>query len=478
MALTKHEKLARGMSHLLNSLEEHFQKTAKSLNCLQLFFYETHLMIGRPLMSQRVLAAMMHTHVCGLKFLAPDEKIRAIARSSPLISMVLTPPIYPLSKVLRSSPDQPEAAKWVIPWGVKATLPNESLEKLKEAKLAAILYCAAPTEMSKWIQWFEHEDKARTFTNTLLAIGHQFQEMASFEKNLCKIARPLYKKAILEFYRPLRDPKEFKTLVKIEFAPADKTNLFDAYKLIITCLRKRRKKHFEDFQRFWKGKLEQLFFENLNYSTERRNHFLKTYFSSKDPSIRKNSSPRWETSKGVDRQLYGLFIDYFVQRFLKNPCQHQVEGEIALFLWTMVYISRTCDIIPIHCLLKLTTANVTGQFLLVGDKRIELSLGWAYLIQEYLGKMPRKRHQKLFPNLTIDKLEDYFRKASSEILPSKATLALPEAFQVFPHPEKGHRVSVKERHRQQQKPSKVFHDPISLEEIKQQLIEKATFIPA
>ena len=120
MALTKHEKLARGISHLLNSLEEHFQKTAKSLHCLQLFFYETHLMIGRPLMNRRVLAAMMHTHVCGLKFLAGDEKIRAIAQSSPLISMVLTPPIYPLSRVLHSSPGQLEDAKWVIPWGCKS----------------------------------------------------------------------------------------------------------------------------------------------------------------------------------------------------------------------------------------------------------------------------------------------------------------------------------------------------------------------
>jgi len=150
-----------------------------------------------------------------------------------------------------------------------------------------------------------------------------------------------------------------------------------------------------------------------------------------------------------------------------------VEGEIILFLWTMIYISRTCDTIPIDRLLKVTTANISEQVLLVDNKRIELSLGWGYLIEEYLGKGPRKRHQKLFPNLTIDKLEDRFRKASSAILPSGATFALPEAFQIFPHVEKGMRIPIKERHRQQQKPFKVFCDPISLEEGRQQLIEKS-----
>jgi len=49
MALTKHQKLAKGIKSLLDSLEIHFQKTAKSINCLQLAFYETYLMIGRPL---------------------------------------------------------------------------------------------------------------------------------------------------------------------------------------------------------------------------------------------------------------------------------------------------------------------------------------------------------------------------------------------------------------------------------------------
>lgn len=82
--------------------------------------------------------------------------------------------------------------------------------------------------------------------------------------------------------------------------------------------------------------------------------------------------------------------------------------------------------------------------------------------------------QALGSNLTIDKLEDRFRKVSSEILPSGSTFALTEAFQVFPHAEKGQRIPLKECHRQQREPSKVFYDPICLEEIKEQL-EKSNF---
>ena len=39
MALTKHQKLARGMKRLFEDLEVHFQKTASSLNGLQLHFF-------------------------------------------------------------------------------------------------------------------------------------------------------------------------------------------------------------------------------------------------------------------------------------------------------------------------------------------------------------------------------------------------------------------------------------------------------
>jgi len=477
MALTKHQKLAKGIKSLLDSLEIHFQKTAKSINCLQLAFYETYLMIGRPLMNKHTLNAMMHTHLFSLKFFSINENIRKIAKNSPLINMIITP-IYPLSRVRVDTPGQAETTKRIIPWGVKMTLPNESLEKLKETQTAAILYCASETEMSKWIQWFEQEDKAKTFTNTLLAIGDSFQQKALLDKNLLKLARPLYKRAILEYYRPEREPKEFKTLVKIEFAPQEKTTLFEAYQTIITCIKKRRKKHFEVFQRFWKDKLERLIFEGLDWPIERRYHFLDTYFSSKTHKPNKHPGVRWETSKGVDRQSYGSFIYYFANLFLENPLKNKVQGEITLILWTMLYISRTNSSISITQLLEVTTKDISEQFLCIEDQKTELSLGWAYLIQEYMGKLPLQRQQKLFPNLTIDKLEDHFRKASAQIFPSESTNALPEAFLSFPHPEKGQRIPIQERRSQQQNPPKVFHDPISLEELKKQLIAKSKNLQA
>ena len=54
MALTKHQKLARGLKALFDALDSHYQKTASLLDVLQFHFYEPFLIIGRPIMKERV----------------------------------------------------------------------------------------------------------------------------------------------------------------------------------------------------------------------------------------------------------------------------------------------------------------------------------------------------------------------------------------------------------------------------------------
>ena len=80
---------------------------------------------------------------------------------------------------------------------------------------------------------------------------------------------------------------------------------------------------------------------------------------------------------------------------------------------------------------------------LLDDGEIEISCGLADLIREYTGGGNLQRQQKLFPSLTVDKLEDHFRRASKIILPPNATPALPEAFLIFPHREKGSRMEAR-----------------------------------
>jgi hypothetical protein len=103
----------------------------------------------------------------------------------------------------------------------------------------------------------------------------------------------------------------------------------------------------------------------------------------------------------------------------------------------------------------------------------ELSQGLLDLFYEYLGGNAESfcRHQKLFPNLTVDYLEDAFRKASDMILPKDSLSALPEAFLTFPHPHRGMRISPAQRNHHQKNRSPIYHESISRHDLKKQLIK-------
>jgi hypothetical protein len=475
MALTKHQKLARAMKNLLEDLEGHFQKTASNLNALQFHFYETHLIIGRPQMTEITLQTMMRTHKYAMMLLAPDPKMRSAAQNYPLIGCILTPRFYLRSQTYILPPDAPSSnEKSTIPWGVKTIFPQESLQKLEERKLEATLYCASKSEMSEWIDWFEHEDKANTLTNQLLAIENYYEQREPIRKNLLKQALPSFKQAVLEFYKKIQFPKVFKTLLKAEFAPKKNDDVGIAYQLVSESLAKHNQRNFEEFQRFWRDRLTDLMFEGTSWEKESRTAFLAEYFPSNNKASRKHSKSRWETGSALDRQHYGAFILYFAERFIRNPSKFRVEGEIALLLWIMIYASRDLERpTAIKTLLAITTENISDRYARIEGEEVEFSLGLAYMIKEYAGEGNLQRQQKLFPNLTQDKLEDYFHRASKAILPPGSLAALPEAFLTFPHPQKNVRMRAKLRRLEMENPPKVYHDTVSLKELKRQLVEKS-----
>ena len=472
MALTKHQKLARGMKRLSDAFEVHFQKTSSILNALQFHFFETHLIIGRPLMSKGTLQTMIRTHRCAMELFSPNADLRSAAQRSPLIGCILTPRFYLRSCVLVRPANAGENEKLAIPWGVKTILPTESLQKLEDAKLETFLYCASEDEMSEWIDWFESEDKAASLTNQLLAAEKDFQEKAAFEKNIRQQAIPFYRKSAVEYYKLPKGKPVSKTLLKADFAPQGENDIGAAYQLVSKSLSEHRKRHFEDFQRFWRDRLIDLMFKGTPWEEERRHAILAEYFSSGDASAKTNTGPRWDTGFALDRQTYGAFIRYFSNRFIADPLKCQADGEITLLLWIMVYAARDLEkSAPIKKLLALTTANISDRYAAVDEGEIEFSCGLADLIKEYAGEGNLQRQQKLFPNLTIDKLEDHFRRASEVILPPGAIPALPEAFLTFPHLEKHRRMNPKSRRQQLKNPPEILHDPISLNELKRQLIE-------
>jgi hypothetical protein len=471
MALTKHQKLARGLKSLLNALDDHHQKTAKMLNVLQFHFYETHLIYGRPVITERAFETMMHTHRCGLNLFSPSEELRSAARSAPLIGCNIALRFYDSSKVRVNPPDAPQDNKWITPWGVKIVLPSESLQKLNESMMEALLYCASASEMSEWIDWFEREDIAGTLTNQLIAISTSVHESSVLEKNLNQPAFTLFHEAAFKYHNQKIPPSN---VFNTKFAPDEESTIAQAYELLLKSLQSQQERDFDDFQHSWRGQLEKLIFANLNVTQEQKRTILEERFSSKSRNSKKDPSPRWKTSLVLDRQTYGSFIRHFAERFLKNPQKHPADGEIVLLLWVMIYIAQDPDhTFSIKSLLELTTADVEDQIIRIDGHEIDISGGLASLLKEFTGGVKSERQQKLFPNLNPDKLEDYFHRASSALLPPGSLPALPEAFLTFPHANKHFRMLAQMRQHQQKHPTQVHHNLISRNELKRQLIEKS-----
>ncbi len=477
MALTKHQKLARGIKSLLQNLEDFHRKVADKSNVLYFFFSETYLILGRPLMSEKTLKTMMEIHRYALQRFSPNEKIREAATSAPLIGMVFTPRFYPACGI-RCFPPEAKKVIWHIPWNVQIVLPEENLRKLDEGKSEALLYCPSPREMSEWIDWYEKENKANTLVNQLCAVHEYGKEQEPVIRNLHQRSHKHFLQTIKEYLKKVPEMRS-RTLEKLGFAPQEITSIAEAYAQVSHSITAGKQRHFIDFQRLWKNQLRRLIFSEVTWSVEKQEALLQELVSTKQPKQQNPPTSRWKSGHTIDRDTYGKFILHFADQFLADALNNEIEGEIVLLLWIMVYISQNgTRSYSIKRLLDLTTENVIENRLLIDGEEIELSEGLALLLEEYIGDQPLKRPQKLFSNLTTDNLADRFRQASEKILPPGSIPALPEAFLLFPHPHKNVRMLPKHLREQRKNPPPIYHDPISHQELKRQLIEKSSNLPS
>lgn len=476
MALTKHQKLARGIKSLLDALDAFHLKVAKVSNVLQFHFYETHLILGRPLITEKALATMMRTHLYALGIFSPNEKMREAAKTAPFIGMVLTPAFYPRSRVCFFPPGVSNVI-WHIPWGVKIVLPEENLRKLEEEKLEALLYCASKAEMPEWIVWYEKDNKANTLANQLCAVHEYGKEQEPVIRNLYQGSHKHFLQTIETYLKKVPKVRR-RTLEKLGFAPKENTSVAQAYAQVSHSITAGKQRHLIDFQRLWKIQLRKLIFSGVTWNVEKQETLLEELVSTKQSKQQNPSSSRWKSGHAIDRIKFGKFILHFADQFLADTFRREIEGEIVLLLWVMVYISQNgTRPYSIKRLLELTTANVIENRLLIDGEEIEHSEGLAILLREYIGEQPLEKPQKLFPNLNTDNLAERFRQASEKILPPGTTPALPEAFLLFPHPHKNVRMLPKHLREQRKNPPPIYHDPISHQELKRQLIEKSSNLP-
>ena len=474
MALTKHQRLAKSMQNSLDDLKFFYEKVAAISHVLQLHFYETHWILGRPLISERVLKAMMYTHRCSLRLFSPHPEVRKAAQEAPLIGCIINPPFNLAQRVLTI---KEEIGVCLIPWGVKIVLPSENLQKLEDTQFEALLYSASLDEMAEWIDWNEKEDKANTLTNHLCVLYQSHKEAHPAIQNLLQKAAPLYQTIIAKHLA--QDPKvREKTLRNLHFAPKEDSTIADAHYHVSESIRTGKKRELIAFQRLWQKELRTAIFHGLNWKIDRQEEVLKRLFPGKRPVHHQIAKPRWETSFTVDRKTFGAFLLYFTQKFLENPLKNHHEGEIALLLRIIPHIAKgTTKTYTYAYLLTLTTKNIGGNTLILDQGEIEICQGLETLLKAYIGEKSQEREQKLFPHLTQDNLEDYFRRASKELLPNNCISALPEAFLPFPHPHENTRVNPHYLKQQRKNPFPILHDPISRHELKKQLLEKLVNLP-
>lgn len=463
MALTKHQKLAKGIKAILDLLDIDHPSNVASINFLQFYCHPSELIAPLSQIEESNFRTMLNTYRCSLRFLAPNKELQRAAQSLPIQRFLL--PI----KFLRKNRDRHKISdalldkKWTktFRWNVRIALPSELLPEFKKELMVKFLYCHSKDNSAQSINWFKNEDQENTFINQFFTFQAYCLEKAIFRKNLNQPVFENFQKAVLTYYQKIKSPRILKTLVKIELAPNPGSTNAQAYELLLKFTQSRRRKDFDDFKSYWRDRLETVIFANLKWTDKQKKAAITERFSPKQFLKKRIPAGRWKTGQSIDRQTYALFIYYFAEIFLENPKENQAKGEIVLLLWVMFYISlNPTRKVSLKRLLKLTTADVFHGTLNIDNQKIPLSSDLTNLIDEYLGSIKSDRQQKLFPHLTLADLEDYFHIASMKLLPKGSIPILPEAFLTFPHTEENTRIPCQSRRQQQKKPSKPLYPPI------------------
>lgn len=452
MAKNKHQKLALYLRKIIDEIQLVFDQAAVPLQCIQFHFYEKVLIAGRLLMQKNAFKAMVKAHVLCLRYYSPNEEIRAACCSLPYFGIVINKPFLKKSELLGPLPDS--VGKWVVPWCVNTLLPNQGSALIEKGRLEALLYCPDPSEVSSEIDWFEKEDLTGTLTYQVLSAleytKKENDDFAIIEANHSDLALPYFTSVVEKWFQDCfidNVPENSDIIFHAPFAPDQLSTVALAYENILRSIRERTYRNYHHLKIMWRETLEEIIFQNLNWSSDQKTAFLHQWeqgiFGEKPIQI-PDSKGRWPQCQGTDRQTAAKIIRYFIDLFLTDPCSRKQYGEIACFLWTCVWASyeHQSTTIRLHEILSLTTKQLDKEnmTLQIGKNEVNISSGLCKLLTCLLGKGKGERSRRLFENIThIDFLEDALKMASKVVLVDKTTPALPAAFLLFPHPFQGKR---------------------------------------
>lgn len=459
MAKTKHQKLADLMQEILDGIEEHSLQVTKQLNMVQLHFYEPYALFGRPLMNQKAIREMFHTHYLCLQNLIPDFSLRTTCQKFPMLATNIQRPFYLVSECRIPR----ENGTWMVPWRVMIVLPHENQNKINRSKAQALLYCPEVEEISNEIDWFEHDMASDSLTHQLLSIIQHEHSRAIVRENLLKNPLPIWQQAKEEWQlipTEESDPdvmydiaKAPKNVDDIDFAPKEGMSLALAYEAVMKSIQVRSSR--QSLKKIYKNALEQKMFEQTSWSKKEKAAFLHEWrdnFFKKEPSTGCHRPGRWKQCESIDDVIASNLIKYFVTEFIDNP-QNKKAGEIVCVLWILIWIAQESetDRLTIKQVLQLTTQDIISDDAAITIDGIEVNISWglknALLCLRGKGKGLRAR--RLFASLDISgkSLERALIQASKVILPPGADPVLPAAFLTSPHIYQGVRLPRAQRKR-------------------------------
>ncbi len=156
-------------------------------------------------------------------------------------------------------------------------------------------------------------------------------------RNLHQGSRNHFLQTIKEYLKQVPKVRS-RTLENLGFAPKENSSVAEAYRQVSHSITAGKKRHFMNFQRLWKIKLRRLIFSGITWSMDKQEALLQELISNEQPKQQHPSTSRWKSSDAIDRTRFGKFILHFADQFLANALNHEIEGEIVLLIWIMVYI--------------------------------------------------------------------------------------------------------------------------------------------
>jgi hypothetical protein len=456
MSKSKYQKLADAMRQMLDQIEEHYEKVERELDMVQFHVSEKVLIDGRPLLPQSKLAALMDTHRIGLIHFSSDEVLRSCLMEKPFVgAIVALPPEIKQPIMCRLT------KRYLVPWKVSIILPKGNCEGLSQMRYQTLLYCPAPREISKELNWFESEDAASSLIHQILTEVENDRRSNVVNENLRADSFPIWEESIKkwqcipgentdsDFVNEVAAAAQ--NLDKMDFAPHKGLSLAAAYEKVMKSIRARQSKHRHRLRTTYKEHLEAKIFDNVPWSDHEKDLFLKQWQSRVFGDSERGVKPkpgRWKQCESVSRETAARLIEYFVNQFISDP-SNKKAGEIACVLWVRIWIAQQdkSSQITLTDVLKLSSTNLKPGKIIFDNIEVSISWGLHHFLDILCGEGEGIRSRRLFENLDIEgkALERALIRASKAIFGENELPVLPGAFLGFPHRQPNQRMPIAKR---------------------------------